>query len=140
MAKSDTKHDHKPDPKLDVLVLGEHPATYLCAAVLRQSSKLRVLHATIPEERPVDRTCLLNPAFFSLSKSLEPLKRKLDLTALYGIQFLADEPGTTSEHRAKSTLAYSVQYKDLRAAMMKVAADEGVETVTPKHLHIHRLD
>ena len=140
MAKSDTKHEHKADPKLDVLVLGEHPATYLCAALLRQAGKLRVLHATIPEERPVDRTCLLNPAFFSLSKSLEPLKRKLDLMALYGMEFLADEPGTASEHRAKATLAYSVQYKDMRTAMMKVATDEGVESVVPKHLQIHRLD
>src|SRR3954470_24293530 len=103
MAKSDSKTEHKTDPKLDVLVLGEHPATYLCAALLRFNTKLRVLHATIPEERSVDRTCLLNPAFFSVHKLLEPIKRKLELCALYGVQFLADEADTASEHRAKAT-------------------------------------
>jgi flavin-dependent dehydrogenase len=140
MAKTDAKADAKLDPKLDVLVLGEHPATYLCAALLKHTGKLRVLHATIPDERPVERTCALNPAFFSLHKLLEPLKRKLDLTAVYGVQFLADDPETRSECRGKATTAYCVNYKDMRQAMIKLAADEGVEMVTPKQLQIHRLD
>lgn len=140
MAKTDSKSDTKVDPKLDVLVLGDHPATYLCAALLRHGTKLRVLHACIPEERVIDRTCLLNPALFSVHKLLEPLKRKLDLCAIYGVQFLADEAETRSEHRAKSTLAYTVQYKELRNALVKLATDEGVESVNPKHLQIHRLD
>ena len=144
MAKTELKREPrvavKPECSADVLVLGEHPATYLCAALLREGGKLRVLHATIPVEKPVDRIALLNPAFFSLHKSLEPLKRKLDLTAVYGAQFLADEAETRSEHRAKATMAYTVHYKDLRAAVMKVAADEGVEFITPKQLEIHRLD
>lgn len=140
MAKTDAKADAKTDSKLDVLVLGEHPATYLCAALLKHTGKLRVLHATIPDERPVERTCPLNPSFFSLHKLLEPLKRKLDLTAAYGVQFLADDPETRSECRGKATTAYCVSYKDMRQCMMKLAADEGVEMVTPKHLQIHRLD
>ncbi len=130
----------KSEPQLDILVLGEHPASYLCAAILRAGTKLRVLHSTIPQEVPVDRVCLLNPALFSLHKLLEPIKRKLDLTALYGLQFLADEADTASDYHSKSTVAYTVQYKDLRTALAKVAADEGVQCLHPKHLQIHRLD
>ena len=125
---------------MDVLVLGEHPAAYLCAALLRAGTKLRIVHATIPNEKPVERICLLNPAFFSLNKLLEPLKRKLDLTAVYGAQFLADDAAARTEHRAKATMAHTVSYKEFRAALIKVAVDEGVELVTPKHLEIHRLD
>jgi flavin-dependent dehydrogenase len=140
--KTDSKTDAR--RRLDVLVLGEHPCSYLTAALLvggaGASGKLRVLHATIPQEKPIDRTCLLNPAVFSLHKLLEPVKRKLDLTPIYGVQFLADEPPTRSEHRAKSIHAYTVGYKDIRAAVMKMAADEGVELAAPRHVQIHRLD
>ena len=132
MAKSETQ--------LDVLVLGEHPAAYLAAALLRHKTKLRVLHATIPEERVPERLVLLNPALFSLHKVLEPLKRKLDLTAVYGVHFFADDPATQSEYKAKATLAHVGSYKDVRTEMAKVAAAEGVEFATPKVLQIHRLD
>jgi flavin-dependent dehydrogenase len=138
--KSESRSSFKSEPRVDVLVLGEHPSTYLCAALLRGDAKLRVVHATIPEEKPVDRACLLNPAFFSLHKLLEPLKRKVELTAIYGAQFLADDPATRSEHRAKATMAHTVAYKDLRGAVMKIAVDAGAELVTPKQLEIHRLD
>ena len=140
MAKTESRGSSKSDPRADVLVLGEHPATYLCAALLRVATKLRVIHATIPDDKPVDRVCLLNPAFFSLHKLLEPLKRKLDMTAVYGAQFLADEAAAHTEHRAKSTMAHVVNYKDVRAAVMKIATDEGVELITPKQLEILRLD
>jgi flavin-dependent dehydrogenase len=129
----------KADVKLDVLVLGEHPATYLCAALLRQA-KLRVIHATIPDEKPVERACPLNPKLFTLHKLLEPLKRRLDLTAVYGVQFLGEDVNTRSEAKAKSTVAFTVGYKDLRAAMIKIAGDEDVELLTPKQIQIHRLD
>ena len=131
---------NKPVPHVDVLVMGEHPSAYLCAALLKNATQLSVVHSTIPDEKPIDRICLLNPAFFSLHKMLEPLKRKLDLTAIYGVRFLADEAETQSEHRAKATMAHTVQYKAMRAAVMKVAEDEGVEFITPKQLEIRRLD
>ena len=144
MAKTEPKTNvraaSKSEQKVDVLVLGEHPATYLCATLLRVDGGMRVLHCTLPDEKPVDRTCLLNPAFFSLHKLLEPLKRKLDLTAVYGARFLAEDPETHSEHRARATMAHTVSYKDFRSAVMKVAADADVEFVTPKHVEIHRLD
>ena len=130
----------KSENHLDVLVLGEHPATYLTAMLLRHKSDLRIIHATIPQEHVPDRLVLINPAFFALHKSLESLKRKLDLTTFYGLRFLADEADTESEHKAKSTLAYVGTYKQIRLEMAKIAAAEGVEFMTPKTLQIHRLD
>lgn len=129
-----------PDPTADVLVLGEHPAAYLTAALLRQKTKLRVVHSTIPDEDIPDRLVVINPSFFSLNPMLEPLKRKLDLVPIYGLQFLSDEPAVRSEYRSKSILAYVASYKQVRSVMAKVAGAQGVELETPKELHIHRLD
>ena len=106
---------------LDVLVLGEHPAAYLTAALLKHKSKLRVAHATIPGEATPERLVLINPAFFSLHPLLEPLKRKLEMTPLYGVQFLSDDPATRSEHRSKSAIAYVSTFKAVRTAMQGVA-------------------
>lgn len=124
----------------DVLVLGEHPAAYLTAALLRHKTKLRVAHATIPGESEPDRLVILNPAFFSLHPLLEPLKRKLEMTAIYGVQFISDDPATRSEHRSKTALAYVSSYKAVRAAMQSVAESQEVTSLTPKTLEIRRLD
>src|SRR5689334_11087280 len=129
-----------PQPQVDILVLGEHPAAYLTAALLKQKSKLNVLHATLPEERVPDHLVILNPELFDLNPLLAPLRRKLDTTSVYGLQFLADDPNTRSEHRAKAILSLVASYKDLKAAFHKVAASEGVEFATPKHVQVHRID
>src|SRR5215213_7541525 len=102
-----------PQPPVDILVLGEHPAAYLTAALLKQKSKLSILHATLPEERVPDRLVIVNPELFDLHPLLGPLRRKLDTTSVYGLQFLADDPGTRSEYRAKSILSLIASYKDL---------------------------
>jgi hypothetical protein len=125
---------------LDVLVLGEHPAAYLTAALLKHKSKLRVAHSTIPGEVPPDRLVIINPALFGLHPLLEPLKRKLEMTAVYGVQFIADDPATRSEHRSKSALAYVASYKAVRAAMQGVAESQEVQFITPKTLEIRRID
>ena len=130
----------KIEPQIDVLVLGEHPAAYLAAALIAQNPKIRALHTTIPDDSQPDRLVIINPEFFKLHSLLEPLRRKLDLTATYGLQFLSDDPAVRSECRSKSTLAFVASYKSVRAAMMKVAEAQGVEMVTPKSLQIHRLD
>jgi hypothetical protein len=130
----------KSEPPIDVLVLGEHPAAYLCAALLKQKSKLGVLHATLPTESWPDRLVLLNPEFFSLHPLLEPLRRKLELTGIYGLRFLADAPPVASEFHARSTMAYSTPYKALKNAMCKLAEAQDVEMVNPKQLEIHRLE
>jgi flavin-dependent dehydrogenase len=126
-------------PVADVLVLGEHPAAYLAAALLKQKSKLAVLHATLPDEHVPDRLVLVNPAMFDLHPLLGPLRRKLETHSIYGLQFLSDDPNTRSEHRAKSILALVASYKELRAAFQKLAVAEGVELVTPKTLEVLRV-
>jgi hypothetical protein len=83
-----------------VLVLGEHPATYLSAVLLRQKTKLRVVHTTIPGEAEPDRLVIINPSFFTLHPLLEPLRRKLDLVSVYGLQF-----SPTTRPSAASTAA-----------------------------------
>ena len=124
----------------DALVLGEHPAAYLAAALLRHKTKLRIAHATIPGESEPDRLVVLNPALFALHPLLEPLKRKLEMTAVYGLQFISDDPATRSEHRSKTALAYVSTYKAVRAAMQAVAESQEVVLLTPKTLEIHHLD
>jgi flavin-dependent dehydrogenase len=129
-----------PQPPVDVLVLGEHPAAYLTAALLKNKSKLSVIHATLPDERVPDRLVLINPEMFDLHPLLGPMRRKLETTSIYGLQFLADDAATRSEHRAKSILGLVANYKDVRTAFQKVAASEGVDFLTPKQVQVHRLD
>src|ERR1700722_1981497 len=132
----------------DVLVIGEHPATYFAAALLRTNVSLTVRHLTLPRAKaPVDasarsenaaksdpprsdalgngddRLVLINPAFFDLHALLQPLRRKLDCTSVYGAQFLSDDPQTRSEHRSKSGMAVIAQYQDVRSAMMRIAEE-----------------
>lgn len=130
----------KTEPQLDVLVLGDHPAAYLCAALLKHKSKLRVLHSTLPCENWPDRLLILNPALFELHPLLEPMRRKLEMTPIYGIKFISDSVGTSSEHRSRSAMAYVTSYKLMRTAMIKLATSQDVELLTPKHVEIQRLD
>lgn len=130
----------KSDVQLDVLVLGEHPAAYLCAALLKYKSKLHVMHTLIPGERWPDRLVLINPALFDLHVLLEPLRRKLDGTGVFGVRFIADSPDLASEHRSRSTLAQIASYKSVRTAMIKLAEAQEVQTLTPKTLEVHHLD
>jgi flavin-dependent dehydrogenase len=133
----------KTEPPVDVLVLGEHPSTYLVAALLRHKSKLRVVHTVIPGEGEADRLVIINPSFFTLHPLLEPLRRKLDTVAVYGLQFLSDDPEVRSEYRSKAALSYVASYKQVRSELVKVAEAQGVELETPKQpeqMQIHRLD
>lgn len=130
----------KPESQLDVLVLGEHPAAYLCAALLKHKTKLRVLHSTLPHESWPDRLQILNPELFDLHPLLDPLRRKVEMTAVYGLRFIADAPGVGSEHRSRSAMAQVASYKNLRAAMIKLAEGQDVEMVAPKVLQIRRVD
>ena len=130
----------KSDSQVDVLVLGEHPAAYFCAALLRFKSKLRVLHALLPGESWPDRLVIINPALFDLHALLEPVRNKVDLNPIYGLRFLADTPDLSSEHRSRAALAYVCGYKGIRSALIKVAEAQDVEMVSPKVLEIHRLD
>ncbi|HYE20155.1 MAG TPA: hypothetical protein VEA69_17035 [Tepidisphaeraceae bacterium] len=127
-------------PPVDVLVLGDHPAAYFAAALLKQKSKLHVMHATVPGEEQPDRLCVVNPELFDLHPILTPWRRKLDMTTVYGLTFLADDPATRSEYHGKSTMTLVASYKDVRNAMVKAAQAEGVDFVTPKTVQVLRLD
>lgn len=122
----------------DILVLGEHPAAYLAAALLREKGKLRILHATIPGQVLPDRLVLLNPAFFKLHPLVEPLRRKIETNSIYGLQFLADDD-TVAEYRSKSAANAVASLKDVRTAMEKLAAAEDVEFIKPRSLQIQRV-
>ncbi|HSV15523.1 MAG TPA: hypothetical protein VLI90_14780, partial [Tepidisphaeraceae bacterium] len=136
-----SKEQAKPQTPIDVLVLGEHPAGYLVAALLRHKTKLRIVHAGIPGEDDVkDRLVTINPQLFDLHPLLGGLKRKLNLTGVHGISFFADDPETHSEYRAKSIVSYVARFKSVRDEMAKIADAEGVERVTPSAIKIHRLD
>src|SRR5215213_7884792 len=131
----------KSAPMPDVLVMGEHPSAYLCAALLRQKGGLDVLHTTLPHEHPPDRLITINPEFFDLHKLLEPLRKKLKLTAVWGLQFIGDDANLVSEpHRDKSAAAYVGTYREVRAAMEKVASSEGVRCVKPKTIEVAHAD
>ena len=126
--------------QLDVLVLGEHPASHFTAALLCHGGGVRVVHATLPDEHLLDRLVLLSPAFFTLHKLLEPLKRKLELTPVYGVQFLSDDGATRGEHRERVALGYISSYKHVRAAIAAVAAEQGAKQLSPKRVEITATD
>lgn len=121
--------------------MGEHPSAYLCATMLRQKGASDVLHVTLPHERPPDRLVTINPEFFQLHKLLEPLRKKLKLTTVWGLQFLGDDANLVSEpHRDRSPAAFVATYRDVRAALEKIATAEGVRCVKPKTVEITHAD
>ena len=134
------------DSHFDVIVLGQHPASYLAAALFRakssgkSSSALKVLHAELGSPPPPDRLVLINPAFFDLNPILSGLRRKLDLTPIYGLQFLSDDMVTRSEHRAKAPMALVGDYEEVRAVMIELAEALSVPMARPKDVTVQRLD
>src|SRR5688500_5293149 len=131
----------KSAPMPDVIVMGEHPAAYLCALLLRQKGALNVVHATLPHEHPPDRLVTINPEFFDLHKVLEPLKKKLKLSAVWGLQFVGDDANLISEpHRDKSVAAYVGTYRDVRAALEKLGLAEGLRCLKPKSVEVVHAD
>ena len=131
----------KPKSEPDVLVLGDHPSAYFAAALLRDGAHaLRVVHATIPGEQRIDRLCTLNPAFFELHKLLAPLKKELEMVPVHGLRFVADDPHTRSEWTGKAAAAHVTTYKQVHAALAKIAEDAGVERAEPDELEIDSVD
>ena len=125
---------------VDVLVLGAHPSAFLAAALLKNKTKLEVMHSCIPNEPAGDRLVLMNPALFELHPLLGSMKRKIEAAGLYGVRFVADEPPTASEFRSKAAVTCVAQLKDVRNAMIDLAKSEGVQLCNPKVVQIHRLD
>jgi len=55
-----------PASDCDVLVIGDHPCTYVAALLLRQAGVARVKHVTIPTDATPNRAVLVNPKLFEL--------------------------------------------------------------------------
>ncbi len=129
------------EPQIDALVLGEHPAGYLAAALLASGTgRLRVHHAPIPGESAFDRRVIINPALFKLHPLIESLKRRLDLIGAYGLQFLADDRQTQAEYRGRSAAACIGGFAQLRDAMRALAESNGVILHAARPLEFHALD
>jgi flavin-dependent dehydrogenase len=83
-----------------------------------------------------DRLCTINPALFDLHKLLAPLRKKLELTPVHGVKFLADDPNVRSEWTGKSPAAFVTTFKQVHAALAQVAADSGAEFFAPDDLRL----
>jgi flavin-dependent dehydrogenase len=134
------KFNSKLAAPVDVLVLGDHPCAYLCGAILRQKSKLRVVQATLPCREPADRLVTINPALFDLHPLTEGLRKSLDCIPIHGLRFLSDSAETASEHRAKSAVSLVARYVDVRDRMAEATEDEGIEFIANQTIEIQRVD
>jgi flavin-dependent dehydrogenase len=144
----------KSSPQLDVLVLGQHPCAYLAADMVcggggsggAAGAKTRALHcahATIPGDHPPDRLTLVNPQLFALHKPLEKARKKLEMTAVWGVVFLADDGETRGEWHSKSTTTPAslvVDSAEMRKVFAAVAKEAGVKLFNPKSMHIRGVD
>lgn len=125
----------------DVLVLGDHPCTYLAAAFLKTSqTSLRVLHAPLSKTDAHDRLLLVNPAFFDLHKSLAAVKSALHLTPVHGLTFLADDPATRREHSTGAPAAFVVSAPQLHAECVRLAQGANVQFSARGGFCVHELD
>ena len=129
----------KANSQPDVLVLGQHPCAYLAACMILEKPGLTVAHATIPGDSPPDRLVIVNPQLFSLHKPLEKLKKKLELTAVYGTIFLSEDPQTRGEWRSKTPVAYIACYSEIRKHLAAMAKEAGAKCMAPKSLNVTRI-
>src|SRR5947199_10734429 len=111
----------KNSDRCDVLIMGGHPCAYLAAALLRNKSSLRIVHLTLPGEELPERLVSINPAWFDLHKLLAPLERKLNLSPVYGLHFLSDDPNLASEYRTRGIAAHVALFSELRDALIRPA-------------------
>lgn len=122
----------KSAPPYDVLVFGNHCSAYFAAFLLRQKGPLRVGHCALPDEHDPDRLSSVNPKLFSLHAALEPLKKKVDGSPVFGVEFVADDGTTRSEYRSKTAIAQVVSTHAMRDAMKALAEKAGVDFFRPK--------
>jgi hypothetical protein len=130
----------KPTAQPDVLVLGQHPCACLAASVLLSKPGITVAVAPIPTEHAPDRLVIINPALFTLHKPLEKIRKKLELTPIWGLNFIASDAVTRGEFRAKTSLAQVGCYLEIRRCMMELAKQAGAQMLAGTELSIERVD
>ncbi|HTW94138.1 MAG TPA: hypothetical protein VMD30_05040 [Tepidisphaeraceae bacterium] len=123
----------------DCLVLGEHPASYLAAALLRQAGDLNVLQVAPTGSSFADRLVMINPAFLELHPLLQKLRKKIDLSPLYGLTYLCDDGATRAEYHSKCIVAYVASFRQLRDEIADAARRCGVQMVGKKEVSVYRL-
>jgi hypothetical protein len=129
----------KSRPQPDVVVLGSHPCCYLAAAFL-QEANIPAMAATIPDQPLPDRLVLINPKFFELHKLTAALKKLPELAPIHGINFLADDANTSSEHVCKSVCGYVGSFHAVRNAVMDQAKRAKADVIESKTLEIRGAD
>jgi len=107
---------------VDVLVVGQHPAAFLAVHLLAQDTSLKLLHALGSAGPQPDRLTLINPQLFSLAPQLEQLQPQLDLTAIHGLHFLADDPQVQNQSTGKTVAAYVGVFKQIHQALSALTA------------------
>lgn len=124
----------------DVFVLGEHPCALLAATLLKEKSLVGVAHCSIPGEAPVDRLVILNPQFFKLHPCLEKIRKKVDCTNIFGLQFVADDGTTRGEFKSKTAIAMVASYEQIRALVHEMAMEAGVQCKTVSAIRVSGVD
>ena len=130
----------KTNAQPDVLVLGQHPCAYLAACIMLEKPGVSVAHSTIPGDTPPDRLVIINPQLFSLHKPLEKIKKKLELTPVYGATFLSDDPAMRGEWCSKTVVAYIGCYNDIRKQLAALAKEAGAKCHAPKVLNVDHVN
>jgi len=130
----------KSNAQPDVLVLGQHPCAYLAACIMLEKPGVTVAHATIPGDTPPDRLVIVNPQLFALHKPLEKIKKKLELTPVYGTAFLSEDPATRGDWVSKNIVAYIGCYSDIRKNLAALAKEAGAKCHAPKTLSVNHVN
>jgi hypothetical protein len=115
--------------RFDILIVGDHPCAWLCATNVASRTKAKVGVVTQSKCTSPDRLVLINPALFSLDKSLSKARAGLELTDTYGLEILTDDPQKSAEHRGSQISALVGNFADVQAVFRKSAQTAGVDTV-----------
>jgi flavin-dependent dehydrogenase len=111
----------------DAVVIGEHPSASLASSLLARRGR-DVLHLSRRHAKPLHRLALLSPSFFSLDKSLSPLRRKLKLSPLHGMTLLGERADLRGQHLTPAAAAFVVETDDFSSALQAHARTAGAAT------------
>lgn len=111
-----------------VLIVGSHPAAWLCALFLRDA---RVNVAVTEGGTPsLDRLVTLNPAFFKLHKALAGLQETLPVTKVSRARFLGPDDADATSQAAKGDrsgpLTFITPFSAVREQLKHLALEAGI--------------
>lgn len=124
----------------DVLVLGDHPCTYVAVVLLRKAGVKRVRHLVIPTDTTPSRPVLVNPDVFEIDKTLVGWQKNVALSAVNGVHFLGNDVGTHNRHDAKEPIAFVARMDDLSDAIRPIAKEAGATLGRPASLKVLAAD